>query len=138
MGSGRPPTPDELRSELEAIPREDRLEFLANLPRDRQVAFKRILPPDAIEKLIAHLNRRVQRSKVPSREQWLAEARAGRAASPDAMIEVLLASDTKLRPKDAMWIKRIADTAAAGAFSRKQEEVIRSIYARYFGSPGQP
>lgn len=123
---------DALRKELEAVPREDRLDFLAGLPRERQVRFKRILPPGDITKLIEHIDRQVARRAKPSYETWLAEARAGRAANPDAMIEALREIAAKLRPQDAMWISRIADTASAGSYSSRQEQVIRSIYARYF------
>ena len=50
------------------------------------------------------------------------------------MIEALLEQFDRLRPQDATWIRRIADTASGSGYSKRQEEVIRAIYARYFGS----
>jgi len=116
------------------VPREKRLDYLADLPPDRQTLFKRILPREDIKKLNDHINRLTRKRATPTYETWLADARAGRASSPDAMIEVLRENAARLRPQDSTWITRITDTASAGAFSRRQEEVIRAIYARYFGS----
>ncbi|MHC4993064.1 MAG: hypothetical protein ACYTGC_18990 [Planctomycetota bacterium] len=125
-----------LSKELEAIPRSERLDFLANLPPDRRARFKRILPREDIKKLNDHLDRLVRKRATPTAETWLAEARAGRASSPDAMVEVLQEQLERLRPQDATWIRRISDTASGGAYSKRQEEVIRAIYARYFGAQG--
>jgi hypothetical protein len=124
--------PAALRRELEAIPRAERLDWLAGLPRQRQTAFKRILPRDDL----ARLNRRIddleRQRRIPTVESWLADARAGRANSPDAMIEVLKEVAGRLRPQDAQWIGRIETTASAGGYSKRQRAVIEGIYARYF------
>jgi hypothetical protein len=124
--------PNALRRELAAIPPDERLDYLAGLPADRQVAFKRILPRADLAKLNAHLDRLARLRRKPTLESWLADARDGRASTPEAMIEVLREMGDKLRPKDAEWIRRIETTASAGGFSKKQQEVIRAIYARYF------
>jgi hypothetical protein len=121
-----------LLEELQAVPRGQRIEYLAGLPPERRTAFKRILPRDDIRKLNDHIDRLRRRRAIPTHESWLADARAGRAASPDAMVEVLREKLDQLRPQDALWIKRITDTASAGSYSKRQEEVIRGIYARYF------
>ena len=114
------------------MPREERLDYLAALPADRQAKFRRILPREDVKKLNNHIDRMLRRRAAPSREQWLADARAGKASSPDAMVEVLLELGEKLRPQDASWISRITATASAGAYSRRQQDVIRGIYTRYF------
>ena len=121
-----------LRKELEAIPREGRLDYLAGLPPERQAPFKRILPREDLRKLNRHIDRLARQRAAPSYEKWIAEARTGRAATPDAMVEALLEVKDRLRPQDATWIDRITDTASAGSFSKRQEQVIRAIYARYF------
>ena len=137
MGDSRGPGDDELallRKELEAVPKPDRLDFLASLPPDRQVRFKRILAREDIKKLNSHMDRLVRQRSAPSYEKWIAQARAGCATSPDAMVEVLQEQAERLRPQDSIWISRITETASAGAYSKRQEQVIRAIYSRYFGS----
>jgi hypothetical protein len=131
-----PPNPDKLRAELEEIPRAERLDYLAALPADRLAAFKRVLSPGEVRKLNQHIDRATRRRAEPTYESWLAEARAGRATSPDAMVEVLRERAERLRPQDALWIDRIATTASAGSYSKKQAAVIRGIYERYFGGGG--
>jgi Mg/Co/Ni transporter MgtE len=121
-----------LRQELEAIPREDRLDYLAKLPPDRQARFKRILPKEDLAKLNQHIDRLVRKQRTPTLESWLADARAGRASTPEAMVEVLREVSDRLRPQDAAWIQRIDATASAGGFSKRQRDVIHAIYARYF------
>jgi hypothetical protein len=137
MRDGRTGSSDQtaaLRKELEAVPKPERLDYLANLPRDRQASFKRILSPEELKKLNEHIDRLVRQRSKPTYETWIAEARAGRASSTDAMIEVLREENHRLRPQDALWISRISETASAGSYSRRQQEVIGAIYDRYFGS----
>ena len=74
----------------------------------------------------------MRQAKRPSVESWLADARAGHAATPEAMVEVLREVLDRLRPQDKQWIERIDRTAAAGSFSKRQREVIGAIYAKYF------
>lgn len=124
--------PDRLRQKLQSIPAPERLDFLADLPAAEQVQYKRILGPDDVKKLNAHIDRRRRDAKKVTVESWLAEARAGRATTPDAMVEVLREVFDRLRPQDADWIRRIDATASAGSFSKRQREVISGIYARYF------
>lgn len=123
---------ERLMAELVAQPKERRLDWLADLPRDRLQQYKRILGREDIRKLNEHIDRRIAASKAPTVESWLAEARAGKATSPDAMIEVLREIAPKLRDTDALWVDRIATTAAGRSFSRKQLATLRGIYARYF------
>ena len=133
---GEHPDPNDLarlREELQAVPKPQRLDFLADLPPARQAVFKRILSREDIRKLNEHLDRRVRTRARPSYEVWIAEARAGRATTPDAMIEVLSESTDRMRPEDAAWIKRITLTASGRSFTKRQEQVIRGIYARYYG-----
>lgn len=125
---------ERLRRELEAVPKSERLDYLAGLPAERRLSFKRILPREDIKKLNSHMDRLTRRRATPSYETWIAEARAGRASSPDAMVEVLGEQLDRLRPQDSTWIRRITDTSSGGAYSKRQEEVIRAIYTRYFGS----
>ena len=127
---------ENLRRELEAIPRPERLAYLAGLPSDRLVAFKRLLSRDEVRKLNQHIDRETRRRAKPTYESWLAEARAGRASSPDAMVEVLRECADRIRPRDALWLDRITTTASAGSYSKKQAAVIRGIYERYFGAHG--
>ena len=127
-----PNDPDVLRRELESIPPGERLDYLANLPPERQNAFKRILPRADLQKLNLHIDRLARQRRKPTLESWLADARDGRASTPEAMIEVLREVSDRLRPKDLEWIQRIETTAAAGGLSKRQQDVIRSIYARYF------
>ncbi len=132
------PDPDEaaLRERLAAIPRAARLDFLANLPRDEQVRYRRILPPEDVRKLTEHVDRLVRARRRPTLESWLAEARAGRATTPEAMVEVLREAFDSLRPQDAAWIRRMDETASASGFSKRQQQVIRAIYERYFVDRG--
>lgn len=125
-----------LRERLAAIPKNERLDFLANLPREELVRFKRILPKEDLRKLTDHIDRLLRASRKPTLESWLAEARAGRASTPEAMVEVLREAAHRLRPQDAIWLRRIDETAAAGGFSRRQQQVIRGIYERYFVDRG--
>jgi len=125
---------DQLRRELEAIAPAERLDYLASLPPDRLALFKRLLSRDEVRKLNQHIDRVTRRRAKPSYESWLAEARAGRASSPDAMVEALKERADRLRPSDALWIDRITTTASAGSYSKRQEAVIRGIYERYFGA----
>ena len=121
-----------LIDELTAVPKHERLRYLAALPEARLRAFKQIMPPADIKKLNDHIDRALKKAAEPSYEKWIAEARAGRASTPDAMIEALREIEGKLKPQDALWVSRITDTASAGGFSRKQTAVITGIYARYF------
>ncbi|MBT8485123.1 MAG: hypothetical protein KJO43_06055 [Phycisphaerae bacterium] len=123
-----------LRRELEAVTPSERLDYLAALPPERQNRFKRILSRDEIKKLNDHIDRLLRQRAKPTYESWIADARAGRASSPDAMIEALRENASRLRPRDAQWIERISETAGGRSFSKKQEAVIRGIYERYFGS----
>ncbi|MHC5003460.1 MAG: hypothetical protein ACYTJ0_10085 [Planctomycetota bacterium] len=122
-----------LLKELQAVPKAERLDYLAGLPPERRAEFKRILPREDIRKLTSHMDRLVRQRSAPSYETWIADARAGRASSADAMVEVLREALDRLRPQDATWIRRITDTSPGGSYSKRQEEVIRAIYARYFG-----
>lgn len=131
-----PDDPARLRAELEAIPKSQRMTYLADLPPARQAAFKRLLSPADIKKLNAHIDGRLKQAATPTHAKWIAEARAGRATSPDAMIEVLRENAARLRPQDAQWIDRIVAGAAGRSFSAKQEGVIRAIYARYYDQRG--
>ena len=122
-----------LIAEIQAIPKPQRVAYLADLPEARQRALKRILGADDIRKLNDEITRRkTVRPKLQSRDEWLADARAGRASSIDAMIEVLREVREKLRPNDAQWVSRIDETAKGRSFSRKQKAVIEGIYKRYF------
>ena len=123
---------DALIQELQAIPKPERLDYLARLPEERQRAFKRILPPDDIRKLNDAITRAKTKPKVMTTEAWLAEARAGKATSVDAMIGVLREIEARLRPQDLQWISRIEETAKGRSFSRKQAAVIERMYRRYF------
>lgn len=125
-----------LLEELQAIPKGERLEYLAGLPTDRRAQFKRILPREDIKKLNDHVDRQLRRRSLPTYESWIADARAGRATTPDAMVDVLLEQPDRLRPQDLTWIRRITETASAGSYSKRQEAVIRAIYARYFPTAG--
>ena len=121
-----------LRRALEAVPPGERLDFLAGLPREELMRYKRILPPDDLKKVNQHSDLLVRRQRTPTVESWLADARAGRAATPEAMVEVLREVLDRLRPQDADWVRRIDETAAAGGFSKRQRAVIGAIYTRYF------
>ena len=102
-----------LRAELEAIARKDRLTYLAGLPAERQMLFRRILPMEDIRKLNQRVDLLERERRKPTLESWLADARAGRAATPEAMVEVLKELADRLRPQDADWIRRIDETASA-------------------------
>lgn len=117
---------------LQSIPAEERLDYLADLPRSEFMRFKRVLSPADLAKVNQHIATRKRDAAKPTLESWLADARAGRASTPDAMIAVLREIQDRLRPQDATWIKRIEDTAAAGSYSQKQRAVIAGIYERYF------
>ena len=121
-----------LRKELEAVPTGKRLDYLAALSPERLREFKRILPQDDVKTLNRHVDLLAAKRKKPTLDSWLADARAGKAATPEAMVEVLREVFDKLRPQDVEWIKRIDATAAAGSFSKRQQAVIRGIYERYF------
>ncbi len=123
---------EKLIAELQAVPKPERLTWLAALPEQQQRAYKQILPAADVRKLNDTIIRLRQKPKVMSREVWITEARAGRATSEDAMIEVLREVADKLRPRDAQWISRIESSVAGRSFSRKQAAVIRGIYERYF------
>lgn len=109
-----------LRRELEAVPAAERLDYLAALPRERLVAFKRILSRDDVAKLNAHIDRQVAKRHAPTLENWLAAARAGNAETPEAMVEVLREIIDRLSTADAGWIRRIEETSGAVGYSRKQ------------------
>jgi hypothetical protein len=117
---------------LQAIPKADRLDFLAGLPEAEQAAFKRLMAPADIKKLNDHIDRGLRQRAKPSVENWLAEARAGRATSTDAMVDVLKEIETRLRPQDQLWLRRLTESSPGGLFSKRQANVIRSIYRRYF------
>jgi DNA-binding TFAR19-related protein (PDSD5 family) len=121
-------------AELAAIDRPARLAWLADLPAERRDAFRRILPPADREKLDAVVLAKAKQARQPGPNAWLEEARAGRATSPDAMIEVLLEIRGRLRPNDAVWIDRIRQSTAGRGYSRKQAAVLAGIYERYYGS----
>ena len=78
-----------LRQTLEAVAPAKRLDYLAGLPREELARYKRILPPDDLKKLMQHIDLLVRRKRAPTVESWLADARAGQAATPEAMVEVL-------------------------------------------------
>lgn len=121
-----------LLRELEGVPREERLAYLAGLPPERQAAFRRIMPRADVEKLNEFIDRTRRQEARPTYDKWIAEARAGRARSPDAMIEVLREVSDRLRPQDALWVSRISDSTTGRSFSKKEAGVIQGIYARYF------
>ncbi|MCA9296250.1 MAG: hypothetical protein KC983_07020 [Phycisphaerales bacterium] len=125
-------TSEKLRDELAAIVAGDRLAYLADLPASRLAEFKRIMPPEDIRALNAFIDRRLRERAKPTVASWLAEARAGRTTSVDAMVDVLREVADRLRPQDATWLKRITEDAPGGNYSRRQAETLRSIYARYF------
>ena len=52
-----------LLEELQAIPKSDRLEYLASLPPDRRATFKRVLPREDIKKLNSHIDRLVRQRR---------------------------------------------------------------------------
>ena len=126
-----------LRRRLEAVPPGERLDYLAGLPREELTRFKRILLPEDLKKLMRHIDLLVRQRRTPTVESWLADARAGRAATPEAMVAVLREIVARMRPQDADWIRRMDETAAAGGFSKRQREVIGAIYARYFPTGGR-
>jgi len=130
MSGGR--SLDNLRKQLEDLPRTERLPFLAALPRDEQTAFKRLLSPEDRAALNAYIDAKRREAARPTVESWLEEARQGRATSVDAMVDVLTESISRLRETDAVWIRRITADCPGGHYSRRQEEVLRSIYRRYF------
>ncbi len=121
--------------ELAAIPRPERLAWMAALPDERRAAYRRILGPEDRRKLDQLMLARAREARRPSLTGWLEEARAGRATSPDAMIEVLLEIRDRLRPNDARWVDRIRRSTAGRGYSRKQAALIKDLYARYYGSP---
>jgi predicted transcriptional regulator len=121
-----------LRRELESIPAAERLDYLADLPRERLAAFRRALTRDELAKLNAHLDRQVARRHAPTLENWLAAARAGNAETPEAMVEVLREILDRLAPPDRTWIDRIEKTSGAVGYSKRQRAVIAGIYAKYF------
>ena len=135
--AGRMPSEDEkqrMLAELSAIPRPERLAWLAGLPEDRRSSFRRILPAPDQAKLDAMVLAKVREAKRPTLAGWLEEARAGRATTPDAMIEVLAEIRAKLRPNDALWLDRIQRSTAGRGYSRKQAALVKGIYERYYGS----
>ncbi|MEM7210318.1 MAG: hypothetical protein AAF479_00280 [Pseudomonadota bacterium] len=123
-----------LREELESVPKNERLDYLANLPREQLERYRRLLPPTDRKKLNEHMDRLMKKRDTPTYESWLAEAVAGRASTTDAKMEALRVHVERLRPQDATWVRRIDETASAGGFTPKQAAVIEGIYARYFGS----
>lgn len=123
-----------LIEELTAVPRASRLAWLADLPEERRAAFRAIMPPDDARKLNQYIAAQAAERKKPSVDSWLAEARAGEATSPDAMIQVLREIADRLRPSDLQWLDRIERTAAGRSWSRKQAATVTGIYRRYFGS----
>lgn len=131
-----PSARERLVADLQAIPREKRMDWLADLPPDRLAEYRRILPRDDLAKLNRHIEGRIRDARRPTLESWKEDARAGRATSVDAMITVLREVRDRLRPTDAQWIDRIEKTAAGRSYSRKQEATIRGIYARYFRESG--
>jgi hypothetical protein len=120
--------------ELAAVPRPERLAWLAGLPDDRLSAFRRILAPADQAKLDALRLAKARAAKQPTLTSWLEDARAGRATTPDAMIEVLLEIRERLRPNDALWVDRIQRSTAGRGYSRKQAALIKGVYERYYGS----
>ncbi|MHC4908566.1 MAG: hypothetical protein ACYTF9_02445, partial [Planctomycetota bacterium] len=106
-----------------------RMDFLADLPRDELAKFKRLLPPEDIKKLNRHIDLRVKQAKRPTVESWLADARAGKATTTEAMVEVLGEITYRLHAQDVTWLRRLKDVAAP---SRKQSDVIRRMYRKYF------
>jgi len=132
ISSAKPKDHSGLMDELAAIPRENRMDWLASLPMERQNRFKAMLSREDVAKLNKHIEFRLREARKPDRESWLAEARAGKATSVEAMMEVLSEVEEKLRDGDAAWIRRLREGSPGGAFSRKQDDTIRSIYRRYF------
>ncbi len=64
-------TPDDaasLRAELEAIPKGERLDYLAGLPNERRELFARILPPDDRRKLIRRIDLLEKKRREPTLE----------------------------------------------------------------------
>ena len=126
------PSETQLRAELEAVPRGERLAWLADLPAARLALFKRLLPAADKKKLNEFIDLRLRERARPSVKSWLADARAGKATSVDAMVDVLREAAERLRPNDRTWLERITTSAPGGNYSRRQCDVIRSLYARYF------
>ena len=120
--------------ELAAVPKPERLAWLSELPDDRLSAFRRILAPADQAKLDALRLAKARAAKQPTLTGWLEDARAGRATTPDAMIEVLLEIRERLRPADALWVDRIQRSTAGRGYSRKQAALIKGVYERYYGS----
>lgn len=120
--------------ELTAVPKEQRLAWLADLPEERRASFRALMAPEDVRKLNQFIAAQAVERKKPTVDSWLADARAGEATSPDAMIQVLREVADRLRPADLQWLDRMERTAAGRSWSRKQSATITGIYRRYFGS----
>ena len=125
-----------LVAKIKAIENEDeQFNHIYGLSRSDQSELQRVMSPEFRARYHRWVEIKSRKSDVEIREEQLERARQGKAANETDMVEVLLENRDRLRPNDRTWIENI-DATAAGlvgiAFTPRQSQVIREIYARYY------
>ena len=125
-----------LVAKIKAIENEDdQFSHIYGLKRSDQSELQRVMSPEFRARYHRWVEIKSRKSDVEIREEQLERARQGKADNETDMVEVLLENRDRLRPNDRTWIENI-DATAAGlvgiAFTPRQSQAIREIYARYY------